>query len=561
MLNKTLFAATLLSLSANLSSGQNSRLQVIHNSADMNAQVVDVYANGAMLIDNFSFRTSSPFINVPGNTPITLAIAPGNSTSSAQAVFTATVTFSSDSSYVAVANGIVSSSGYSPATPFELSLYNMARESAGSSGNTDVLVAHGCTDAGTVDVRAIGNAAPLVNDIQFGDFAGYLQLPTADYILNVTTPDGETIAGSFTAPLQTLNLQGNALVVVASGFVDPSANSNGPSFGLWASLPTGGPLVQLPANTMSKVQVIHNCADAAAATVDVYANNDLLINDFAFRTASPYVMVPAGVPINLGVAPATSTSASDAIFNKTVTLDAGKTYSVVASGIVSPSGYNPAPAFDLITYDMAREAGSAANAVDLLVMHGCTDAPTVDIRSGSNVLVNNISFGEFAADYLELPLDDYTVDVTLAEGNTIVKRYNAPLETLGLGGKALVALASGFLDPANNSNSANTFGLWVALPTGGPLVQLSEATTSISGVKKMNAPTTVYPNPVSNTLYFENAEFKKGSIFIYDLLGRKISDRQEVNDRKLDVSALPKGSYILQISTDKAVDYVKFVKE
>lgn len=560
MLNKSLFAATVLSLGAGLSFGQTSRLQVIHNCADLNAQVVDVYANGTLLIDNFAFRTSTPFINVPGNTPITIAVAPGNSTSAAQAIYTTSATFSSDSSYVAVANGIVSGSGYSPATPFELSVYNMAREAATNSANTDVLVAHGCTDAGTVDARAIGNAAPLVNDIQFGEFSGYLQLPTADYIVNVTTPDGSAIAGSFSAPLQTLNLQGAALVVVASGFVNPAANSNGPSFGLWVSLPSGGPLIPLPANTMAKVQVIHNCADAAAATVDVYANNDLLINDFAFRTATPFIMVPAGVAINLGVAPATSTVATDAIFNKTVTLEAGRTYSVVASGIVSASGYNPAPAFDLVAYDMAREGGSAQNAVDLLVMHGCTDAPTVDIRAGGSALVDDISFGEFAG-YLELPVDDYTVDVTLADGSTVVKRYNVPLETLALGGKAITALASGFLDPANNSNSANTFGIWVALPEGGELVPLSEATTGIGSVKRMNAATTVYPNPVNNILHFENAEFKEGNVLVIDMTGRTVAEMQKVNNGKLDVSALPKGNYILQLSNDKAVDYQKFVKE
>jgi len=34
---------------------------------------------------------------------------------------------------------------------------------------------------------------------------------------------------------------------VASGFLNPSNNSNGPAFGLYVALPSGGELVGLPA--------------------------------------------------------------------------------------------------------------------------------------------------------------------------------------------------------------------------------------------------------------------------------------------------------------------------
>jgi hypothetical protein len=45
----------------------------------------------------------------------------------------------------------------------------------------------------------------------------------------------------------------------------------------------------------AKIQVIHNSADAAASSVDVYLNGGLAIDDFAFRTATPFIDVPAGV--------------------------------------------------------------------------------------------------------------------------------------------------------------------------------------------------------------------------------------------------------------------------
>ena len=50
----------------------------------------------------------------------------------------------------------------------------------------------------------------------------------------------------------------------------------------------------------------HNAADPAASSVDVYVNGTLQLDNFAFRAATPLVDVPAGVPVNIGVAPGTS---------------------------------------------------------------------------------------------------------------------------------------------------------------------------------------------------------------------------------------------------------------
>ena len=47
----------------------------------------------------------------------------------------------------------------------------------------------------------------------------------------------------------------------------------------------------------ARVQVIHNSADPAANVVDIYLNDDLLINDFKFRTASPFIDAPSGLSL------------------------------------------------------------------------------------------------------------------------------------------------------------------------------------------------------------------------------------------------------------------------
>lgn len=538
-------------------SAQTARLQVIHNSADAAAATVDVYVNGSKLLDNFAFRTATRFIDAPAGTPITIAVAPASSTSVADAIYTTTTTLADKGVYVAVANGIVSTSGYSPAKAFGLNVYGMGRESA-AAGNTDLLVAHGCTDAGEVDVRGIGNPTPLVNDIDFGEFAGYLTVPaSSDIIINVTTPDGSAIAASYTAPLSTLGLGGKALTVVASGFLDPSKNSGGPGFGLWVATDTGGAMIPLPLNTKAHVQVIHNCADAAAATVDIYAGAAKL-DDVKFRTATGFIPFETTSPLTVAVAPASSSSAADAIFTKNLSLQAGASYIVVADGIVSTTGYSPAPAFDLQVFDKARETGSAMANTDVLIHHGSTDAPTVDVLSGTTKLSDDLAYTSFAG-YLELPNDDYPLAITTADGATVVKRYSAPLKTLSLGGKALTVLASGFLDPAKNSGGA-AFGLWAALSSGGPLVELPEAPLSIRSVS-MNTDLILYPNPAGDEIRVNGLSKGSHNYTVVDLSGRAVLQGTLNNGAAINVSNLQAGQYFIQLQQEDVITTVMMSKQ
>ncbi|HRE98572.1 MAG TPA: DUF4397 domain-containing protein [Flavobacteriales bacterium] len=528
---------------------QTARVQVIHNSADAAAATVDVYANGAMFIDDFEFRTAFGFADVPAGIPLTIDIAPGNSTSAAQSIASFPVTFTAGETYVVVANGIVSGTGYSPAPAFGLDVYTLGRESANVATNTDVLVMHGSTDAPTVDVVVPG-VGPIVNDASYGDFAGYLEVAAADYTLNITDASGAVVVRSYQAPLSTLNLDGEALVVVASGFLNPANNSNGAAFGLWVALPSGGALVELPESN-ARLQVIHNSADAAAAQVDVYLDGSLLLDNFAFRTATPFIDLTAEVSHSIAIAPSTSTSVTQAIATFPVVLEANETYVVVANGIVSGTGYSPAPAFGLDIYQGAREsAGNAAN-TDILVAHGSTDAPIVDVKAGSVTLVNDIAYGEFDG-YLEVPTSNLTIDITDQSGSVVVASYAAPLQTLSLQGDAITVVASGFLNPANNSGGAS-FGLWVALSTGGALVPLGNVTSveEENEVSQME----IFPNPANNNFQLGITILNESlvSVNIVDMQGRIVFAANHGVLSKgnhvisLDASELSAGTYVITV--------------
>jgi hypothetical protein len=500
---------------------QTARLQVIHNCADAAASTVDVWLNNTLLIDNFQFRTAWGFEDAPAGVPFDITICGANSTDTTNEVIRFSgLQLTAGEKYVAVANGIVSPSGYSPAPAFNLDLYALGRETASNPANTDVLVVHGSTDAPMVDVVAPG-VGTLLNNVSYPQFSGYLELPTADYNLQVRTASGTDVVAEYVAPLQTLNLNGGAVVAVASGFLNPAVNSNGPAFGIWVAPPTTGAMIPLPqvAVTTARAQIIHNCADAAAATVDVWLNNTLVADDLDFREATAWQDVPAGVPFDITICGPNSTDTTAEVVRFSYdSLPGGSKSTIIASGIVVAANYNPAPAFSLEIFTQGREVAANPANTDVLVFHGSTDAPTVDVVAPLvATLVNDISYSEYASGYLELPTANYNIQIRTAPGADVVAEYSAPLQTLALGGQSITVLASGFLAPANNNNGP-AFGLWVALPTGGNLVPLPSVAISTTRAQVIHncadAAAAVVDVWVNNELAIDNFAFRTATAFI-----------------------------------------------
>ncbi len=223
------------------------RVQVIHNSPDDAATVVDIYLDDALLFNDVAFRSASPFVDAPAGVEFTVSVAPSTSTSVADAIAAFPFTLAEGEKYIIVADGItgLSSTVYNPAPAFNLEVFPMAREEATDPANTDVLVHHGSTDAPTVDVAEVGvGAGIIVDDASYPQFAGYLELPTTTYQLAVQTADNSTTVATYLAPL--VGLEGEAITVLASGFLTPANNGDGPAFGLWVALADGGALIELP---------------------------------------------------------------------------------------------------------------------------------------------------------------------------------------------------------------------------------------------------------------------------------------------------------------------------
>ncbi|MFN5324936.1 MAG: DUF4397 domain-containing protein [Bacteroidota bacterium] len=536
------------------------RLQVIHNAADPGAASVDVYLNGALAIPGFAFRAATPFLDVPAGVPVNIGIAPPNSTSANDTLVNFTVTFNNGETYLAVANGVLNPPAFAAnpdgrPTGFTLFLQSGIRESSqNGTGNVDFIAIHGSTDAPTVDVIARG-VATLVDNAAYGDITPYISVPAASYLLDITPGNSNnTIVASYTADLSALG--GGSAIVFASGFLNPGANQNGAAFGLYAAL-GNGTVVALPATSQARLQVIHNAADPAAASVDVYLNGALALNNFAFRTATPFIDVPGDALINIGIAPGNSTSVNDTLVNIPVTLANGQTYVAIANGVLNPAAFAANPdgrptGFNLFLQNNIRESALNGTEVDFIALHGATDAPTVDIKlTGGPVLIDNAAYGDITP-YINVPAASYSLDVTPGNNNSVVvASYQADLSTLG--GGAAVVFASGFLNPGANQNGA-AFGLWVTLPNGTtfPL----PVTTSIGEIDNASTSVSIYPNPAvaGSSIYVNNNTNGVMTLEMINAAGQIVrSIEANYGENAIETNGLRAGVYTVRTITGENV--------
>ena len=88
-------------------------VQVIHNSPDPAAAVVDVYVDilgdnePSMKFDDVAFRSATDFMGLPTGFPIRLFIAPGTSADEGDAIFERTYTLEDDQAVILIANGVL----------------------------------------------------------------------------------------------------------------------------------------------------------------------------------------------------------------------------------------------------------------------------------------------------------------------------------------------------------------------------------------------------------------------------------------------------------------------
>jgi len=571
-------ASTLVAVQA-----QNANVQIIHNCPTPAAGTVDIYVDlgsgftSNPWVNDLSFREATAYVPVPGGmSNIRVAIAPEfgiGTTINDTLVSFALPILNAGSSYVAVAAGEIGSLSH----PFNL-FFGAGALTAGSPNDFAVNIFHGSTDAPAVAVFTNLNALiPTVPSLAFGAFSGQAALPASD-LLSLLTPanDFNTMVEGFGIPLATLNAGGAAGVVFASGKLAPSMGE--PAFGLFAAL-VDGTVLALPQTDASRVQIVHNSPDpmVAAVDIDIVSSTGVVVplNNVGYLDATPYLLVPSDSYRVLFSAP-NSTDTLGAMVKIPAALARNTTYQVAAAGLANTSGSNFAHsvsvngsnvAFGLDVLLNSRPWSTSPTTVNIAVFHHSPDAPMVDaLGSTGSVLVNDISFGEYQG-YLPIPtIADGQILITPAnDNNTTVATFAAPLTQLS--GLGLTIFATGFLTPNDeNVNNLQPFGLWVAFPNGGNLVELTPVMSleSASGLSNMR----LFPNPVNeiSTLTFTSNRSFAAEVSIVNALGREVSKAGQVNLTEginsiaVNMSSLTSGQYFLTLTGVNARVAIPFIK-
>lgn len=564
--------------SAMLAQAQTARVMAIHNSADPAVDTVDVYiwANNAVFtkVENLGFRASTGFVSVPANTNIRVAFAGKNSSSIGDTLIGFGFNLTPNATYVLLAQGHVGT-GFAPQKPFQLNVIAPAFERNSTGGDsTSFVIAHGSTDAPAVDIalRKGNDELAYVENLTYTNNTGYIKVKEDNYFVDIIPSGTPDALVTFAAPLKSLNLGDSALVVFASGFLNPSANKNGKPFGVFVAL-SNGFVVALPVQSTFRIQAFHNCPDPIADTVDLWLinkttnTNTRIAPGFAFRKATPFIDAPANQDIAFGVTlpgrPITDTVYVES-FGK---IPGGLTFVASAIGVLNTNNYEPNPDGNLIDFIITGFAGleksTTAGQTSIQVFHGSTDAPAVDIYARNVAsLFEGLEFGDAGDDYVTVPAQQYTIDIFPAGGSgTPVAAFTAPLG--GFVDSALVVFASGFLTPnlPTGKDQGAGFALVAVTPGGQSIVLpvstgLVKTTAAASGIS-------IYPNPAKDNITFTSAETSlRSKILITDVSGKTLVEKDwNGAELKMNTEGFESGIYFVQISSDKGIAYQKLIIE
>ncbi len=535
----SLSAVVLISASA---FAQNARIQVVHNAA--NAPAVDIFVGAQKLFPNVPFRAASAFTNAPAGVELQVRIkAASQSNDTSNPAFFRRYTLAANEGYYLIANGNLALPGgvYAPnpdniSNGFDVTVITGAKETSALPANVDLRVFHGSTDAPTVDIKAQG-IGTLVENAPFRGASNYLPVPAANYTIQIAPGSGTPNLLAYKSPLT--GLAGQTALVLASGYFTPTANTTGgppgPGFGLWA-FTTTGQAIQLQ-KAVARAQIVHNSANAPA--VDIFVNGAKAVPGLAFRKATPFVNLNAGVPLTVAIKGASASNDTSApAFKRVYELTGDESYTLVATGLLSTMGYTANPegrsrAFDITVMPGAREISSTSttnNNAEIRVLHGATDAPKVDVRvQAGATIVNNAGFRDFTP-YLSVPNQNLVVEVTDSNQTTVVAAYTAPLSAFA--DSAVVVIASGFLAPNANQNGPG-FGL-LAVTAKGNAILLPVFTSVNSTFESENFK--LFPNP-------SNGNF---------------SVRMNQNDKLLKAEAISSDGKTIKLKATQNENVVKF---
>ena len=292
----------------------------------------------------------------------------------------------------------------------------------------------------------------------------------------------------------------------------------------------------------ARVQFIHA---ANHETVRLVANGETLRETFAYQTATPFMDVPSGLPLDMDVVVKDPWSSNpDVALN--LQFEPSKTYIVVLQGTFDESDSYPV---EFTVFEGGREEGTQNDKVDMLFVRGAPDIPVPRdlITDGGILVADDVGYGDFGADYFSLPAGSFVLNVTPPDDNGSID-IAFQMDMGFWKGRTAVAFGTGLV-------SNGTFQPWVALSNGGTFPLFPPPNPLIgTGAKHIAGQFSISPNPASQDVqvHLRVLEAGKSTLEVTDVSGVKMLE--------MDLGVLDEGQHHFDLHIEQLPQGIYFVK-
>ncbi|MEN0045920.1 MAG: DUF4397 domain-containing protein, partial [Bacteroidota bacterium] len=157
---------------------------------------------------------------------------------------------------------------------------------------------------------------------------------------------------------------------------------------------------------IARIQFIHN---APSKGVQILANGEELRPILFYRTATPYLDIPAGTDVELVIIPRGSSADSEDVLRQTIRLRANQTY---LAGLYGTFDTNDDFPVSLSITEQAMETASTPSNLILQFFHGATDATTFNLSENETTLFEAVGYGNFGAERAEVLASNYILNLS-----------------------------------------------------------------------------------------------------------------------------------------------------
>ncbi len=479
-------------------------VQVINNAKHTGA--MDVYVDGRRLLDDVVFPSATPYVLVPAGRR-TIDFVAGADADNAQPLWTSAFLLESNSNHALVAvdrpNGLA------------VLAQNDARRVA-EYDDAEFFFVHDAPDAPVFDLTLLDPRVPnqledvVLNNARYGDMSTYRRLAPRPHDFQLTTPDNTAELIRFRFDLGAFG--GKTLVFLLTGRFDDG------SFTIIGYDAEGRLVSDVPLTTTGRdapsAQFIHNMLDVG--DVDVYLDDQRLLDDFAFQTATPFLPLPKGRH-KIDIVAGADADNAQPLWTRDYSFLSSSPYAVIAIGHLDPPAGEPG--LDVVIQANVRLEATSDD-VEFFAVHAAPTAEVLDLRllnrENNQVIglpANNIAFGE-TGPYYQGPPAWFFFEITSADNLAQFDIFGLNLEDFG--GKTLVLLITGldsYLSPIIGYDAEGNF------VESMPLNTTDEAAVPEAFRLRGNHPNPFHP---TTAITFDLPEPARVHLEVVDVLGRTV---------------------------------------